>query len=144
MILKTDRQVIPRIVETAFGRATDEVVGEMRKNAPVGVSRGMKLNAGSVQGGLRGSLTFERTGHLQGRAGSPVRYALQREKGGTILPVRGRFLSWIDPVTGERIFAKRVHQRPGGPRQGHKPFIAPAGDKFPDFMDDHLKALSRG
>jgi hypothetical protein len=139
--LITDDRVMPRIIETAFARAADDVVGEMRSNAPVSVSRGLKLNAGSVQGGLRASLTFEKTGRLQGRAGSPVRYAMMREKGGTILPVRKRFLSWIDPVTGRRVFARRVHQRPGGARQGYKAFIAPAGDKFPEFMNDHLKAL---
>lgn len=141
MKLVTDDTVMPRIITTAYARATDEVVGEMRKNAPVSVSRGLKLNAGDVQGGLRASLTFQRTGRLQGRAGSPVRYAMMREKGGVIVPVRKRFLSWIDPVTGQRIFARRVVQRPGGARQGHKPFIGPAGDKFPDYMTDHLKAL---
>lgn len=141
MKLVTDHSVMPRTIATAYARATDEVVGEMRRNAPVSVSRGMKLNAGDVQGGLRASLTFEATGHLQGRAGSPVRYAMQREFGGTILPVRKRFLSWVDPVTGQRVFAKRVHQRPGGARQGYKPFIRPAGDRFPEFMTDHLRAL---
>lgn len=141
MKLVTDDTVMPRIIDTAFARSADEVVGEMRKNCPVSVSRGMKLNAGDVQGGLRASLTFEKTSRLQGRAGSPLRYAMQREKGGVIVPVRKRLLSWIDPITGERVFAKRVVQRPGGPRQGHKPFIGPAGDKFPDFMTDHLKAL---
>lgn len=141
MKLITDHKVMPRTIDTAFGRATDEVVGEMRKNAPVSVSGGLKLNAGNVQGGLRASLTFEKTGRLQGRAGSPVRHAMMREKGGVIVPVRKRLLSWIDPVTGERIFAKRVVQRPGGPRQGYKPFIGPAGDRFIEFMEDHLKAL---
>jgi hypothetical protein len=141
MILKTDRPAVLRNTETAFLRATDEVVGEMRKNAPVGVSRGMKLNAGDIQGSLRASLTFVRTGRLSGRAGSAKRYAMMREKGGVIVPIRKKLLSWIDPVTGQRIFAKRVVQRPGGPRQGHKSFIGPAGDKFPDFMEDHLKSM---
>lgn len=132
-----------RNIATAFVRALDECVGEAKRNAPVSVSRGAKLNAGDVQGGLRASISGEVTGTLQGRFGSSVRYAMQREKGGVILPVRKKLLSWIDPVTGERIFAKRVSQRPGGPRQPrpYTPFIGPAGDRFPEFMDDHLRAL---
>lgn len=123
----------------------DEAVGDAKDHAPVSVSRGLKLNAGNVQGGLRASLTSEGPERgpdgLRGRIGSPLRYAMQREKGGVILPRRGRFLVWVDPVTGRKIFAKRVVQRPGGPRQGYKPFIGPAGDKWPGFMEDHLRAI---
>jgi hypothetical protein len=129
--------------DLAFSRALDEVVGEAQKNAPVAVSRGLKLNAGDVQGGLRASISAVMVARLHARVGSPLRYAMMRERGGTILPVRKKFLSWQDPVTGEWRFAKRVVQRPGGPRQGHKPWLEPAGDQFPRFMDDHLRALDR-
>ena len=61
------------------------------------------------------------------------------EKGGTIVPVRKRLLAWQDPITGKWIFAKRVVQRPGGPRQGYRPWLGPAGEKFPEFMADHLR-----
>lgn len=130
-------------VATSFLRAMDECVGEAKRNAPVSVSRGAKLNAGNVQGGLRASISAVVTGTLQGRFGSAVRYAMQREKGGVILPVRKKFLSWIDPVTGKRIFAKRVTQRPGGARQPkpYSSFIEPAGEKFPQFMEDHLRSF---
>jgi hypothetical protein len=141
VILKTDLTVLNRNIDTAHARATDECVGEARRNAPVSVSRGIKLNAGSVQGGLRASLTYEASTPRKGRFGSPLRYAMMREKGGTIVPVRARLLHWIDPVTGEHRFAKRVVQRPGGPRQGYKSFIGPAGDRYPEFMHDHLEAL---
>jgi hypothetical protein len=129
--------------ETAFRRAVEEVVGEARMNVGVGVSRGVKANAGDVQGGMRASVTQEYTGRLSARVGSPHRGAMMREKGGTILPVRRKLLSWIDPVTGKRIFAKRVHQLPGflRSRTGRGPWLQPAGEQFPKFMDDHLKAL---
>lgn len=141
MILKTDHPAVLKHVDTAFRRAGDECAGEARRNAPVGVSRGLKLNAGDVQGGLRASITFEVTGRLSGRMGSPVRHAMMREFGGTIIPIRKKLLSWIDPVTGQRIFAKRVVQRPGGARNGYRPFIRPAGDKFPQYIEDHLRAM---
>jgi hypothetical protein len=145
MILKTDLSGIKAAHEMAFRRALDEVVGLAKDNAPVSVSRGLKLNAGSVQGGLRASIAADppvrdATG-LKSRVGSPLRYAMMREKGGTILPVRGRFLSWIDPITGERIFAKRVVQLPGGARNGHRPWLQPAGDQFPKIMGEHLAAI---
>lgn len=147
MKLSTDYTLLNRNILTAFERAKDEVVGDAKQNAPVSVSRGMKLNAGDVQGGLRASIVAERTDvstvELRSRFGSGLRYAMQREKGGVILPVRKKLLSWIDPVTGERRFAKRVNQRPGGARQPrpYTAFIEPAGDRFPEFFGDHLRSL---
>jgi hypothetical protein len=128
----------------AFRRAVQDVVGEAKQNAPVSVSRGFKLNALDVQGGLRASITSEAIDvspvGLSTRVGSAVRHAAMREFGGTIVPVRRRLLAWQDPITGEWRFAKRVVQKPGGPRQGYKPWLRPAGDKFPAFMDAHLRA----
>ena len=141
MKIVTDLSKLNANIDLAHRRAADEVVGEARRNAPVGVTRGAGLNVGSVQGGLRASISYQASGPRQGRVGSPLRYAMMREKGGVILPVRKRLLSWIDPVTGERIFAKRVVQRPGGPRNGYKPWLGPAGDRYTEFMEDHLKAL---
>lgn len=143
MRVTTDLRQLNSNIEVAFRRSLDEVAGEAKLNAPVSVSRGFKLNAGDVQGGLRASITSEVTGPLQGRVGSAVRHAMMREKGGTILPVRKKLLSWVDPVTGIRRFAKRVVQRPGGARQ-RRPYTAwlqPAGERFPEFMDDHLRSL---
>lgn len=143
MKIVTHWPMVAHVTHTAFARAVEEVVGEARKNAPVAVSRGFKLNAGDTQGGLRASITDVKVGDLHARVGSTLRYALQRERGGTILPVRRKFLYWRDPSTGEWRVAKRVVQRPGGPRQGYKAWLLPAGDKFPGFMEDHLRALSR-
>lgn len=145
MQLVADHRPLEREVEIAFRRASEEVRGEAARNAPVSVSRGLKLNAGNVQGGLRASLAVSEVHHdgqgWHSRVGSALRYAMQREYGGVILPVRKKLLSWIDPITGVRRFARRVNQRPGGPRQGYKPWLRPAGDRFPEFMDDHLTAL---
>lgn len=132
-------------VELAFRRSCEDVRGQAAENAPVSVSRGLKLNVGGLQGSLRGSIAVADVGHdaegWHGRVGSNRRYALMREKGGTILPVRKKLLAWQDPITGKWIFAKRVTQRPGGPRQGYKPYLQPAGDRFGEYMAGHLKAL---
>jgi hypothetical protein len=143
MKLITHYDVVEQHFETAFARAVEETVGEARLNAGVSVSRGLKLNAGDVQGGFRASITSQKTGHLSARVGTGHRGGMMREHGGTILPVRKKVLSWVDPVTGERRFAKRVTQLPGfiRSRTGRGPWLKPAGDKFEQFMTDHLKAL---
>lgn len=120
---------VKRNNELAFARALDECVGDAKRRAPVRV------------GLLRGSIHSEMLGRMRARFGSQLRYAWMRERGGTIVPVRARMLSWIDPITGRRVFAKKVVQRPGGPRQGYQPYIKPAGDQFPKFMLEHLQAL---
>ena len=143
MRLVADHAELERDIATSFRRACEDVRGEAAENAPVGVSRGLKLNAGSVQGGLRASINVEDVRRTSegwfARVGSPLRYAMMREKGGRIVPVRKRLLAWQDPITGKWIFAKRVVQRPGGPRQGYRPWLGPAGEKFPEFMADHLR-----
>jgi hypothetical protein len=143
MKLVTNYPSVTRHVDLAFRRAVDEVVGEARMNVGVSVSRGLKLNAGDVQGGMRASVDAQHTGRLHARVGSQHRGAMMREKGGTILPVRGRFLSWVDPVTGKRIYAKRVVQQPGfiRGRRGRGPWLQPAGDLFPKFFEDHLRSM---
>ena len=130
-------------IATAFVRATEEVVGEARLNVGVSVSRGLKLNAGNVQGGMRASVNATYPGRLHARVGSQHRGALMREYGGTILPVRKKMLSWIDPITGKRVFAKRVYQLPGfvRGRLGRKAWLKPAGDEFPKRMDEHLRSM---
>lgn len=145
MQFRSDRSRLDANIALAFTRAQLECVGQAQEDAPVSVSRGMKLNAGDVQGGLRASITAETPRKVGGdwfsRFGSALRYAMQREFGGVILPVRKKVLSWQDPETGEWHFAKRVAQLPGGKRQGNKPWLRPAGDRFPEFMEDHLRSL---
>lgn len=144
MQLIVDHAPLFRHVAQSFSRACEDVRGAAAKNAPVSVSRGLKLNAGDVQGGLRASINiteirYDASGY-HARVGSALRYAMMREKGGTIVPVRKKLLAWQDPTTGKWIFAKRVVQRPGGPRQGYKPWLGPAGDQFVKFMGQHLAA----
>lgn len=172
LVVETDPDALRRMRNnhvTAFVRAREEIIGEARRNAPVGASLGMGLNKGTVQGGLRASITDDgppkvSTTMIVGRFGSAVRHALMREYGGTIRPVRRSALSWIDPRTGVRfvvgpnikrnfskidkatgqrvVFVRKpfIVQRPGGPRQGYKPFLRPAGEKFPQYFRDHLRA----
>ncbi len=144
MKLVTHYSEVMAHVDLAFRRAVDEVEGEAKLNVGVSVSRGAKLNVGNVQGGMRASVTSDQQpGRLHARVGSNHRGAMMREKGGTIIPIRARLLSWVDPVTGQRRFAKRVVQRPGfiRGRLGRRAWLQPAGDKFPQFMEDHLRAL---
>lgn len=145
MKLVSNRAELLATVETGFRRACEDVRGEAAENAPVSVSRGLKLNAGDVQGGLRASIAVTDVRHdsegWHARVGSALRYAMQREFGGVILPVRKKLLSWRDPVSGKWIFARRVSQLPGGPRQGHRPWLRPAGDKFGSFLEEHLRLL---
>lgn len=144
MKLVTHYSAVQQHVDLAFRRAVDEVEGEAKLNVGVSVSRGAKLNAGNVQGGMRASVTSDQLpGRLHARVGSPHRGAMMREHGGVILPVRRKLLSWVDPYTGKRIFAKRVVQQPGfiRGRRGRSAWLKPAGDMFPQFMEDHLRAL---
>lgn len=150
VIVESRKEELFARTRLAFERATQEVVGLMKEDAPVGVSRGMKLNAGEAQGGLRASLTATPIQNVAGGmsrfVGSGVRHAAQREFGGIIAPKRRPRLAWIDPVTGKWIVLRKgqtVSQRPGGPRQGYRPFIRPNADKFPALFDEHLKMMLR-
>lgn len=150
MIVRSEKEKLFAKTRLAFERSTQEVVGEARENAPVSVTRGVGGNVGDVQGGLRASITATPIQSIAGgmvrQVGSAARHAAQREFGGVIAPVRKPRLAWRDPVTGRLIVLRKgqtVTQRPGGPRQGYKPFIRPAADKWPQLMDEHLRALNR-
>lgn len=142
MKLVADHRPLEQAISTSFKRSCEDVRGDAAEHAPVSVSRGLKLNVGAVQGGLRASIAVvdfrhDGSGYFA-RVGSALRYAMMREKGGVIVPVRKKLLSWQDLISGKWIFAKRVVQRPGGPRQGHRPWLQPAGDRFAEFMTQHL------
>lgn len=147
---------------TSFVRAREECIGEARRLAPVLKTGVRGIGSGSVQGGLRASITDDGPprisgGTITGRFGSGLPYAMMREKGGTIAPVRRRALSWLDPQTGMRIVLgptiKRTHAsidkttglktlfvRKASVTQQGKPYIEPAGNKFPGFFTDHLRS----
>lgn len=144
--------------ELAFSRAREECISFADRGAP------------RDQGRLAASITSDgpprrNAQGIIGAFGSAERHALMREKGGTIVPVRKKALSWISKTTGARIvlgpgirrkFAKvdkqtgqvvifvpgfGVTQRPGGPSNGYKPYLQPAGEQFGRVIGDHLRAV---
>ena len=148
MRLDSDHAPLIREVWQAHDRAVQDVVGDAKENAPVGMTSGIGIGGFNLQGGLRGSITnrpvVRHDGEHRDAVGSSARHAAMREFGGTIRPVRAQMLSWVDPATGKRIFAKQVTQRPGGPRQGYRPWLRPAGDKYPQYMERHLRGIRGG
>jgi hypothetical protein len=165
--VRTDPAAVARMRQNhvrAFERARLDVAGEAKRRAPVALY-------GPAPGELRASIGPDGPARLtaqgvEGRVGSPLRYAMQREKGGIIRPVRRKALSWIDYSTGTRfvvgptiprnfskidkatgqrvVFIRKpfVSQRPGGPRQGYQPWLEPAGRMFPQFFGDHIRGSS--
>lgn len=61
-------------------------------------------------GGLKGSVNVKRTGPKTGELYADASYAVVVHEGhGVILPRKpGGVLSWLDKLTGDRVFAKRV------------------------------------
>lgn len=159
--LVADTQAIARYRtnhELAFERARQEVIGDADRMAPRATGR----LAASIT--TDGPARRTSTG-IVGAYGSAERHAAQREFGGFIAPVRKRALSWVMPsgiriVLGpgiRRKFAKvdketgqvvifvpgaGVMQKPGGPRQGYRPYLRPAADRWVAYLTDHLRALS--
>jgi hypothetical protein len=132
---RSDRREIDGNVRTAFIRSNEDCVADADENAP------------THEGTLRGSLTWrwvaESTSSLKSQFGSALRYAAIRELGGVIRPVRAKRLVWRD-YEGRFHSAKEVIQKPGGrvgSRTHNKPYLKPAGEKFPDHMEAHLKRL---
>lgn len=121
-------------VNSAFMRAMGETVSLADELAPVD------------EGTLHASITWEwitrSTDSLKARFGSALRYAAIRELGGVIRPVRKKLLVWKDHE-GRWHAAKQVIQQPGG-RKGSakygKPYLRPAGEKWPEFMEKQLRA----
>jgi hypothetical protein len=161
MILKLDAggvEAFERKHLLAFERARDEVIADADRRAP----RDMGTLAASI--GPDGPARRGPMG-VSGAFGSSLRYALMREFGGEIKPVRKRALSWVtksgirivlgpgikrthgrrDSDTGELvIFVAKpsVVQRPGGPSNGYQPYLRPAAERFGEYLADHLRALS--
>ena len=86
------------------------VQAESMKTAPVGVSG----NSTNAPGDLRRSIDVEgptgRGGTYLARVGPTVIYARQRELGGTIYPVRAKWLRYTK--FGQTVFTSRVYQKP--------------------------------
>lgn len=77
-------------------------------------------------GNLRRSIHFTLVAlagmYAEGKAGSNLVYARIQEEGGTIVPVHAKMLHWVDPDTGEDIFARKVEIPP-------RPYMRPAADE---------------
>lgn len=85
---------------------------------------------------LAGSIQTVLADHSDTKAycnvGPTVVYGRIQELGGWIYPVLKKLLSWIDPGTGKRVFAKKVHIPA-------KPYLRPAAD---EHQSDIVDAIS--
>ena len=75
----------------------------------------------AASGYLRNSIFWSANRQkMTGTVGTPLLYGLWLEEGtaGGVLvqPTRGKMLSWVDPRSGERRFARHVITSPQGPR----------------------------
>ena len=77
-----------------------------------------------------------RDGYAEAAVGTDVVYAAIHEFGGVITPKRARMLHWVDPDSGENIFANAVTIPP-------RPYLRPAWDENQDGMVAELKAALR-
>jgi len=66
----------------------------------------------------RGSIVYKVVSNQEVQIGTPLEYMAIHQTGGTInipardiYPVKARALHWVDPGTGEDIFAMHVHQK---------------------------------
>ena len=95
-------------------------------------------------GGLEKSVSADSTDNWSSaEIGSDLLYALFLEVGTRahgIDPVRAKMLSWIDPSSGERVFARHVDQ----PGTAANPYLANAAAKTTKNMDEQiLKKLDK-
>jgi hypothetical protein len=135
MGFKSNRREIDANQKLAFRRANEDVVGQADENAPV--------RDGHLHASITWKMLLDGSNEMKSRFGSALRYAAIRELGGVIYPVRAKRLVWRD-YEGRFHASKKVVQAPGGrrgsPKHG-KPYLKPAGEKFGEFMDKHLKQL---
>jgi hypothetical protein len=111
----------------------------LRLAAGVGPLLGQALEVGMLPGSnLAKQFAPYRTGNLrrsihaaivaitaasaEGQIGTNLEYAPAQEYGATIVPVNAKMLHWVDPVTGEDVFAHQVTLPP-------QPYMRPALDQ---------------
>jgi len=78
--------------------------------------RGAKILQDTGHG--KGSIVYKVVSNQKVQIGTPLDYMRIHQEGGsikiparTIVPVKARALHWVDPNTGEDVFAMRVHQK---------------------------------
>lgn len=113
-------------VDRAFKAAVHDVQLDAMANAPVRT------------GGLRTRIHIAWLGPRRALVGTDHPGGKMREFGGTI---RARRSAWLHFKTrsGQWVKVKQVTQRPGGYSQGFRPWLRPAGKRFPEFMARHLR-----
>ena len=134
------------VLEDNFPRVRGALTGNMLLSAAQAgghvIEAHAKINAGSGRPGLEiqlgalvGSINVKPAKVSRTRAevdvGPTVLYARIHEYGGVIVPRNAPVLTWLDPETGERIFASAVHIPA-------RPYMRPAAD---ENKDDVLRAV---
>jgi len=78
----------------------------------------------------RGSIVYNVVSNQEVQIGTPLKYMAKHQTGGTInipardiYPVRARVLHWVDPGTGEDVFAMHVHQKERTARIPQRKFL---------------------
>jgi hypothetical protein len=124
-------------IEVTGDKATEANLARLA--AGVGPMLGQALEVGMLPGSnLAKQLAPYRTGNLrrsihaavvaimaasaEGQIGTNLEYAAAQEYGATIVPVNAKMLHWVDPVSGEDIFARQVTLPP-------RPYMRPALDQ---------------
>jgi hypothetical protein len=137
--LTFNTEAIKAIIESATHTALVECAQAVEKRAkeacPVLTDR------------LRGSIHVEFGGSGENeyaRIGTNVEYAGAVEFGTssshTIVPTNGRFLSWVDKSTGQRIFARKVTIPP----HAGKPYLTPAYNNWKDKYPLRVAQIIKG
>lgn len=133
MGFRSDRREIEGDIKRAFTRSMEDTVADADERAPV--------DKGALHASITWTWVTQAIDKLAARFGSALRYAAMRELGGTIRAVRARRLVWKG-LDGRFHSAVSVTQVPGGrrgsPKHG-KPYLRPAGDRFGEHMDKHLR-----
>jgi hypothetical protein len=123
------------VIRQILHEVMTEVVSEARSN--------LQNNGNIVTGDLHASIEIleekEVGGTIMGEVGTEVFYAIYIEFGrGMVFPVTAQVLHWINPETGEDVFARFSREFEGAP------FLEPAVIvKTKDFADRIHEALTR-
>lgn len=102
------------------------IVDEARSN--------LQNHANVVTGNLLSSIKILEEGDLEGKVGTTEEYAVYIEYGrGIVKPVTKKVLHWIDPHTGEDVFAMKAKEFPASPF--FEPAVITQSEKFADYVD---------
>jgi len=102
----------------------------------------------------RGSIVYKVVSNQEVQIGTPLDYMRKHQEGATInipardiYPVKARALHWVDPGTGEDVFAMRVHQKARTAKIPKRPFLLfQEEDKVHiiQIFTEYLEEITRG